>query len=44
MLSILGPESFPWGVVVLMVPVVLVVIGARSHGFPAKRPGLEDPV
>lgn len=43
MLSLLGPESFPWGVVLLMVPVVLVVIGARAHGFPAERPGLSDP-
>jgi predicted MFS family arabinose efflux permease len=43
MLSMFGPESFPWGVVVLMVPVVLVVIGARAHAFPAKRPGIEGP-
>ena len=41
MLSLLGPESFPWGVVLLMVPVVLVVIGARAHAFPAERPGIE---
>lgn len=41
MLGVWGPGSFPWGAVALMIPVVLVVIGARAHGFPAKRPGLE---
>jgi predicted MFS family arabinose efflux permease len=40
MLSGLGAGSFPWGVVALMVPVVLVVVAARKHGFPATRPGL----
>jgi predicted MFS family arabinose efflux permease len=41
MLSLLGASSFPWGVLALMAPVAAVVIGARAHGFPAKRPGLE---
>ncbi|MCD0444993.1 MFS transporter [Glycomyces sp. A-F 0318] len=40
MLGALGPGSFPWGVVALMAPVVVVVVAARSHAFPAERPGL----
>ncbi|MEU7553016.1 MFS transporter [Streptomyces sp. NPDC044571] len=38
LLSALSPTSFPWSVLVLLVPVLLVVVGARAHGFPAKRP------
>lgn len=41
MLSLLGPSSFPWGLLALMAPVAAVVIGARVHGFQAKRPGME---
>jgi predicted MFS family arabinose efflux permease len=41
MLGAFGAGSFTWGVLALMVPVVLVVIGARAHGFPSRRPGLE---
>ncbi|WP_042372434.1 MFS transporter [Streptacidiphilus neutrinimicus] len=37
LLSVLGPKSFPWGVLVLMVPVLVVVVAARKHAFPAKR-------
>ncbi|MCC3761491.1 MFS transporter [Glycomyces sp. TRM65418] len=44
MLSMFGPQSFPWGAVLLMIPAVVVVIGARTHAFPAERPGLEGPV
>ncbi|WP_331766723.1 MFS transporter [Embleya sp. NBC_00896] len=33
----LGATSFPWTILVLLVPVLLVVIAARVHGFPAKR-------
>ena len=33
-----GPASFPWTVLALLVPVLLVVLGARAHGFPARRP------
>ncbi|MER5889860.1 MFS transporter [Streptomyces sp. NPDC001941] len=33
-----GPKSFPWSVLALMVPVLLVVVIARRHAFPAKRP------
>lgn len=35
----LGPRSFPWSVLLLLAPVLLVVLAARRHGFPAKRPG-----
>lgn len=38
LLAQLGPKSFAWGVLALMVPVLLVVIGARKHGFPTRRP------
>ncbi|MFJ4617569.1 hypothetical protein [Streptomyces sp. NPDC088812] len=29
------------GVLALMTPVLLVVLGARTHAFPAARPGTE---
>ncbi|MEU4998619.1 MFS transporter [Streptomyces sp. NPDC021622] len=32
-----GPESFPWSVLALLVPVLVVVAAARRHGFPARR-------
>jgi len=38
LLAVLGPKSFPWGVLVLVVPVLLVAILARKHGFPSRRP------
>ncbi len=34
----LGPTSFPWSVLLLLVPALLVVVASRRHGFPAKRP------
>ncbi|GHH83334.1 MFS transporter [Kitasatospora indigofera] len=37
LLSVLGAESFPWSVLVLMAPVVAVVFAARRHGFPLRR-------
>lgn len=37
LLDALGPTSFPWSVMILLVPVVLVVVAARAHAFPAKR-------
>lgn len=40
MLGAFGPGSFPWGVVALMVPVVIVVVAARAHAFPPERPGV----
>ncbi|MEU3493762.1 MFS transporter [Kitasatospora cineracea] len=33
----IGAGSFPWTVLVLLVPVLGVVVSARSHGFPARR-------
>ncbi|MGP8303514.1 MFS transporter [Streptomyces inhibens] len=38
LLGLLGPASFPWSVLALLIPVLVVVIGARAHGFPAERP------
>ncbi|WP_030200881.1 MFS transporter [Streptomyces sp. NRRL S-87] len=38
LLDRLGPTSFPWSVLALLAPVLLVVVGARAHAFPAKRP------
>ncbi|WP_217246831.1 MFS transporter [Streptomyces sp. AC602_WCS936] len=35
----LGAKSFPWSVLALLLPVLLVVVAARRHAFPAKRPG-----
>jgi predicted MFS family arabinose efflux permease len=35
LLDALGPASFPWSVLVLLLPVLTIVIGARRHGFPA---------
>lgn len=32
-----GPQSFPWSVLALLVPVLVVVAAARRHGFPARR-------
>ncbi|MEE1763526.1 MFS transporter [Streptomyces sp. SP18BB07] len=37
----LGPKSFPWSVLALMAPVLLVVVAAREHAFPATRPGAD---
>ncbi|MDO3705431.1 MFS transporter [Micromonospora sp. C28SCA-DRY-2] len=37
LLDLLGHTSFPWSVLVLLMPVLLVVTTARAHGFPAER-------
>jgi predicted MFS family arabinose efflux permease len=37
LLDLLGSASLPWSALVLLVPVLVVVIGARAHGFPAQR-------
>ncbi|WP_037681795.1 MFS transporter [Streptomyces griseus] len=37
----LGPKSFAWSVLALMAPVLAVVVLARRHAFPARRPGAE---
>lgn len=33
-----GPKSFPWSVLALMAPVLIVVVVARKHAFPSVRP------
>ncbi|KQX49989.1 MULTISPECIES: MFS transporter [unclassified Streptomyces] len=33
----LGAGALPWSVLLLLVPVVVLVAGARAHGFPARR-------
>lgn len=42
LLHLFGAGALAWGVVVLLVPVLAVVVAARAHGFPARRPGLEQ--
>ena len=37
LLGVLGAGSFPWSVLILMVPVLAVVVAARTHGFPLRR-------
>lgn len=37
LLDLLGSGSFAWSVLVFLAPVLLVVVGARTHGFPARR-------
>ncbi|WP_246430709.1 MFS transporter [Streptomyces rectiverticillatus] len=37
LLGLWGTGSFPWSVLVLLVPVLVVVLAARAHGFPAER-------
>jgi predicted MFS family arabinose efflux permease len=37
LLGQLGAESFPWSVLALLAPVLVVVTAARRHGFPARR-------
>ncbi|MFF1447976.1 MFS transporter [Streptomyces sp. NPDC058274] len=38
LLGLSGPRSLPWSVLALVLPVLAVVIAARAHGFPARRP------
>ncbi|MFI9833391.1 MFS transporter [Streptomyces sp. NPDC051913] len=37
LLGLFGATAFPWSVLALLVPVVAVVVGARTHGFPVPR-------
>ncbi|MFY1688957.1 MFS transporter [Plantactinospora sp. WMMB782] len=37
LLDRLGTSSLPWSVLALLVPVLVVVIVARTHGFPTER-------
>ncbi len=34
LLDALGATAFPWSVLALLVPVLLAVLGARTHSFP----------
>ncbi|WP_116244521.1 MFS transporter [Nocardiopsis sp. FIRDI 009] len=40
LLGVLGFGAFPWSVILLLVPVLLIVLAARAHGFPAKNAGV----
>ncbi|MGW4053571.1 MFS transporter [Streptomyces sp. NPDC004779] len=40
LLDTVGSGAFPWTLLALLVPVLAVVLRARSHGFPARRSGL----
>ncbi|GGY67545.1 MFS transporter [Streptomyces olivaceoviridis] len=37
LLDAAGSGSFPWTVLVLLLPVLAVVLAARGHGFPSRR-------
>ncbi|KAA6220904.1 MFS transporter [Streptomyces albofaciens JCM 4342] len=37
LLDRLGTASLPWSVPILLAPVLVVVLAARAHGFPARR-------
>jgi predicted MFS family arabinose efflux permease len=39
LLGLVGSDSFPWTILLLLIPVLIVVLTARRHGFPAKRAG-----
>ncbi|MCY9786562.1 hypothetical protein KIK06_22000 [Nocardiopsis sp. EMB25] len=39
LLARLGPLALPWSLPVLLAPVLVVVLAARVHGFPARRAG-----
>ncbi|MFF1677685.1 MFS transporter [Streptomyces sp. NPDC058256] len=39
LLDVSGPGSFPWTMLLLLLPVLVVVVLSRNHGFPAKRLG-----
>ncbi|MEU8789601.1 MFS transporter [Streptomyces sp. NPDC048643] len=38
LLDVVGSESFPWTVLLLLLPVIAVVLYARQAGFPVRRP------
>ncbi|SHE94613.1 hypothetical protein [Streptoalloteichus hindustanus] len=37
LLDLFGSLSLPWSVLVLALPALIVVISARTHGFPARH-------
>ncbi|MEU7644446.1 MFS transporter [Streptomyces huasconensis] len=42
LLDLSGTSSFPWTILLLLTPVLLVILLARTHGFPAVRPGAKQ--
>ncbi|WP_330178807.1 MFS transporter [Nocardia sp. NBC_01503] len=36
LLNLFGPNAFPWSVLILLAPTLLVITGARRHGFPVR--------
>ncbi|MFG3634591.1 MFS transporter [Streptomyces huasconensis] len=42
LLDLAGTSSFPWTILLLLTPVLLVTLTARTHGFPAVRPGAKQ--
>ncbi|MET7853207.1 MFS transporter [Streptomyces avermitilis] len=40
LLDLIGSDSFPWTVLLLLLPVLAVIVSARAHGFPADRPAV----
>ncbi|MFD4630700.1 MFS transporter [Streptomyces sp. NPDC058284] len=38
LLGLVGTSSFPWTILLLLAPVLLTVVAARRHGFPARNP------
>ncbi|WP_081620457.1 MFS transporter [Nocardiopsis potens] len=43
LLGLFGALSFPWSVPLLLAPVLLVVLAARTRGFPSHRPAPAGP-
>ncbi|MEU5774570.1 MFS transporter [Streptomyces venezuelae] len=39
LLDLAGTSSFPWTILLLLIPVLLAVAAARRNGFPARTPG-----
>ncbi|MFF8656616.1 MFS transporter [Streptomyces huasconensis] len=42
LLDLSGTSSFPWTILLLLTPVLLVILLARTHGFPLVRPGAKQ--
>nr|WP_196151600.1 MFS transporter [Nocardia bovistercoris] len=42
LLDAFGPEVFPWTVLLLLLPTLVVVIAARTHGFTDRAPAPEQ--
>ncbi|MFJ1661763.1 MFS transporter [Streptomyces anthocyanicus] len=42
LLDAVGAGSFPWTILVLLAPVLVIALAARNHGFPAKRAAVDS--